>query len=319
MRLEIPFRIIVPTLGQATNSEHFPHPYRHHPSSTLSALELNIERLRYIAALTKMQASSVSTSTILTRTISTGFATLSDLYCGAGLPCAYVYAAHLGRWSACRLAPMGGNHFRVSRAPEYEVRLPTTRTFGIFALLDSKCSADKRKELTSLHSLHPRPITPETIEDMPSQIFPTEQTHYQQKPTLLHFIAPELLAKSSLESPRIGYATRLLQKALPILTPTVISHDVDKPDLVDAIQRHFCHYGNCLKSYARYGDLTRHIKTIHEAPSSYFCHFDQRPRSINGQGFTRKDKLIAHLKSRKHRVSAEDAAYVAALHNPPRR
>jgi len=172
-------------------------------------------------------------------------------------------------------------------------------------------------ELTS-GSVQSEQIAAETVED-PSQIFPTEQTRYQQKPTLLHSIAPELLAKSSLESPRIRYATRLLQKALVMLTPTITSYDIGKFDLVDTIQRHFCHYGDCFKSYARYGDLTRHIKTIHEAPSSYLCHFDRCPRSINGQGFARKDKLVDHLKSKKHRMSAEDAAYAVALHNPPRR
>lgn len=104
-----------------------------------------------------------------------------------------------------------------------------------------------------------------------------------------------------------------------MLTLAIISHGDGKLDLAGAVQRHFCHYGNCVKSYARYGDLTRHIKTIHEAPSSYLCYFDRCPRSINGRGFARKDKLVDHLKSRKHRVSAEDAAYAAALHNPPQR
>ena len=105
-----------------------------------------------------------------------------------------------------------------------------------------------------------------------------------------------------------------------MFTLAIISHGDGKLDLVGAMQRHFCHYGNCVKSYARYGDLTRHIKTIHEAPFSYLCATSIGALAgINGRGFARKDKLVDHLKSRKHRVSAEDAAYAAALHNPPRR
>jgi hypothetical protein len=120
-----------------------------------------------------MQASSISASTILTRTISTGFVTLSDLCCGADLPCAYEYTAHLGQRLACCLAPMEGNHFRVSRVPELKCvsshlitrTLEFLRYFDSPALIDSKCRVNGASELTETASgsvqfeqskIHPR-------------------------------------------------------------------------------------------------------------------------------------------------------------------
>jgi hypothetical protein len=83
-----------------------------------------------------------------------------------------------------------------------------------------------------------------------------------------------------------------------------------------AVKRaHVCDWPGCEKSYIRTGDLDRHIWTIHENPSHYLCHFRRCPRSIKGRGFGRKDKLIDHLKSRKHDLSHEDALYEAAKHN----
>jgi hypothetical protein len=74
------------------------------------------------------------------------------------------------------------------------------------------------------------------------------------------------------------------------------------------------------KSYARQGDLTRHIKTYHGAPSRFLCYVHRCPRSITGNGFPRRDKLVDHLKSSKpgHGLSHKDAVYQAAFHNKPR-
>jgi hypothetical protein len=71
------------------------------------------------------------------------------------------------------------------------------------------------------------------------------------------------------------------------------------------------------KHYARRGDLTRHIKNVHGAPSRFLCPIDKCPRSIPGAGFPRKDKLVDHLKSSRpgHSLSREDATYQASLRN----
>ena len=83
-----------------------------------------------------------------------------------------------------------------------------------------------------------------------------------------------------------------------------------------AVKRaHICHHPGCEKSYIRIGDLARHMWTVHDNPSRYLCHFRRCPRSIKGRGFGRKDKLVDHLKSRKHDLSHEDALYEATKHD----
>jgi hypothetical protein len=53
-------------------------------------------------------------------------------------------------------------------------------------------------------------------------------------------------------------------------------------------------------------------------PPLFHCHIDRCPRSIQGRGFRRKDKLVDHLKSKKaphHGLSHKDAVFQAALHS----
>jgi hypothetical protein len=78
---------------------------------------------------------------------------------------------------------------------------------------------------------------------------------------------------------------------------------------------HVCLWPGCEKRYIRAGDLERHEWNVHRDPSHYLCHFRRCPRSIIGRGFGRKDKLVDHLKSRKHDLSHEDATYEAGKHN----
>jgi hypothetical protein len=83
-----------------------------------------------------------------------------------------------------------------------------------------------------------------------------------------------------------------------------------------AIERGYvCDWPGCEKSYVFIDYLTRHIRTVHCDPSRYLCHFRRCPCSIKGRGFGRKDKLVDHLKSRKHDLSHEDALYEVAKHN----
>lgn len=79
--------------------------------------------------------------------------------------------------------------------------------------------------------------------------------------------------------------------------------------------RHVCPFPQCMKSYNRKGDLTRHVTTAHQRPVSYLCHVYRCPRGIPGNGFARKDKLVDHLTTKKHGLSKVDALYEATLHN----
>jgi hypothetical protein len=102
----------------------------------------------------------------------------------------------------------------------------------------------------------------------------------------------------------------------------VTSHDPvpGTVTLLDGQTRFVCYIcdpANYSKHYARKGDLVRYINKDHNPPR-YHCHVDRCPRSILGNGFGRKDKLVDHLKSKKtphHGLSHEDAVFQAALHN----
>jgi len=104
--------------------------------------------------------------------------------------------------------------------------------------------------------------------------------------------------------------------------PCVISHDPGSGTvtLSDGQTRFVCYLCdpcNYSKHYAHKGDLTRHINKDHNPPH-FHCHIDRCPRSIQGRGFGRKDKLVDHLKSKKaphHGLSHKDAVFQAALHS----
>ena len=91
-------------------------------------------------------------------------------------------------------------------------------------------------------------------------------------------------------------------------------HSVAQPAAVDH-GHHICPYDLRLKDYASKGDLTRHIRTVHEMAAHFHYRIDMCPRSIPGNGFPRKDKLVDHLKSKKRGLSHEQAGYQATLHD----
>jgi hypothetical protein len=74
----------------------------------------------------------------------------------------------------------------------------------------------------------------------------------------------------------------------------------------------------CKRNFVRLGDYKRHWNTVHVNRSRFRCHFRRCPRSIKGHGFPRRDKLVDHLKSKKHDLSHKDAVHEAALHHPDR-
>lgn len=157
------------------------------------------------------------------------------------------------------------------------------------------------------------------MEFVAPQAYSTIPTLNGQRDGFSDCVAPQLLTKPVYKPFHTdNHDLAFLQEDRATQQPTVQKYFDGNLGSLDPGGRHHCWYANCPKSYSRYGDLTRHIKTTHEAPFSFQCHFDRCPRGINGQGFARKDKLVNHLKS-KHKLSAKDATYTVALHNPPRR
>jgi hypothetical protein len=100
---------------------------------------------------------------------------------------------------------------------------------------------------------------------------------------------------------------QVLQK--PPITPQ------EDSEIQPSLEKHYCQYGSCLKSFIRKGDLTRHAKTVHQRPARFVCHIDRCPRGIPGNGFTRKDKLVDHLISKKHGLNRGDAVYEVTKNN----
>jgi len=74
-------------------------------------------------------------------------------------------------------------------------------------------------------------------------------------------------------------------------------------------------------------DLIRHFASSHnhercyngvhskQSRSRFFCPFFRCPRSTPQYGFARKDKLVDHLRSKKHNLSHGEALYKATMHN----
>jgi hypothetical protein len=63
------------------------------------------------------------------------------------------------------------------------------------------------------------------------------------------------------------------------------------------------------KSYKNKGDLSRHMKEHSTTMAGRFlCPETLCNRSVNGNGFTRKDKLQSHLEA-KHKMSRAQASY----------
>jgi hypothetical protein len=94
-----------------------------------------------------------------------------------------------------------------------------------------------------------------------------------------------------------------------------ISSDMPSPQKEN---RHHCFHSECEKTYKHEGDLARHIRNVHKAPSAYLCHFPLCPRGLTNHGFPRKDKLVDHLMSNKHGLARDDARYEATRHSPGR-
>jgi uncharacterized Zn-finger protein len=158
------------------------------------------------------------------------------------------------------------------------------------------------------------------MEYVASQAYSTTPNLNGHKDSLSDCVAPQLLTTPVHKLLRTdNYDLAFLQENVATQQPPVDNYFDGNLGWLDTGGCYHCRYANCPNSYTRYGELTRHNKTIHEAPFRFQCHFDRCPRGINGQGFARKDKLVNHLKSKKHKLSAKDAAYAAAMHNPPRR
>jgi uncharacterized Zn-finger protein len=72
-----------------------------------------------------------------------------------------------------------------------------------------------------------------------------------------------------------------------------------------------CNYTGCGKSFKHKGDLTRHNKTHTQLPT-FHCYMPLCSRSVFGNGFHRKDKLVAHLEAC-HKLEHGHARYLASI------
>jgi hypothetical protein len=69
-----------------------------------------------------------------------------------------------------------------------------------------------------------------------------------------------------------------------------------------------CQGTGVYKSYKNKGDLSRHMKEHSIMAGRFLCTETLCNRSVDGNGFTRKDKLQSHLEA-KHKMSRAQASY----------
>ncbi len=72
-----------------------------------------------------------------------------------------------------------------------------------------------------------------------------------------------------------------------------------------------CHFSGCFRAYTRKGDLTRHLRS-HATTFTAVCVIDDCPRSHEGRGFPRQDKLIDHL-VQGHKMCRDLAKFAATI------
>jgi hypothetical protein len=77
------------------------------------------------------------------------------------------------------------------------------------------------------------------------------------------------------------------------------------------------HQQDCSKRSAWSHNHERYQTSVHtrQSRSRFFCPYTHCPRSTLQYGFARKDKLVDHLRSKKHSLSHEDALFKATMHN----
>jgi hypothetical protein len=100
-----------------------------------------------------------------------------------------------------------------------------------------------------------------------------------------------------------------LEPASSHMSTTAIAEAIERPSAY--------HQQDCCKRFASSRDLKRHYNGVpsKQSRSRFFCPFFRCPRSTPQYGFARKDKLVDHLKSKKHSLSHGDALYEATMHN----
>ncbi|KAI1614317.1 hypothetical protein EDD36DRAFT_418157 [Exophiala viscosa] len=71
----------------------------------------------------------------------------------------------------------------------------------------------------------------------------------------------------------------------------------------------------CSKSFSSKGDLDRHVREQHTNPKRFLCPVLPCDRGMRGHGFARRDQLVNHLTSSKHKMGYDEAKLAAARHN----
>ena len=164
---------------------------------------------------------------------------------------------------------------------------------------------------------HTQPVTDTPGEPSPQAVEPSMLGGTCMQPTL------DSLLHDRLSVTTFGQAQGNLDQVMlyPATTPEPSQSETAHEDLIRRVpsstvaRPHVCWCDGCERRYVRFGDLQRHVQTVHCNPAYYLCHFRRCPRSIKGCGFLRRDKLVDHLKSRKHGLSHEEAVYKAKEHN----
>jgi len=141
-----------------------------------------------------------------------------------------------------------------------------------------------------------------------------QQSAFQQGHSRGELLGPQYATSvPSTSSPTITLGDLNLQPHSHSTNTTTTAVSDENPNQ-QCQARHPCQHISCTKTYSRKGDLTRHITTFHARPSGWHCHIDRCPRGIFGKGFPRKDKLVAHLMSKRHGLSKIEAQYQVALY-----
>jgi hypothetical protein len=88
----------------------------------------------------------------------------------------------------------------------------------------------------------------------------------------------------------------------------------DGIDLADTNKPYVCSYHGCYSSFKIKTDLARHQREKH-GDQEYLCPVDTCPRSIEGEGFLRNDRLVIHLVWKKYSMAKQQAKLKARKKN----
>lgn len=153
------------------------------------------------------------------------------------------------------------------------------------------------------------------------------QPAYSSAPSSVHYPPQLVTTQRVLHNPyqtdhdTSALDTRALQVS-PATTSTSMSSTVagwsaTAPPEPTSELPHVCPTRGCGRAYKRKAELDRHTQEKHGPTSGrLLCPVKLCPRGIPGEGFDRMSHLTQHLRSGKHKMSAQQAKFMAREHNP---